>query len=140
MNQRSNDGGLVVAQSPYAFSGEKTRFTGYLYSCSPGTNIFQEKLNQSIKLQGGYYWVQNPFLGDNVSLAVVDVDNILGYGPNVVLSEYVKQMPIAPWNHQQEIEASTAALIASGLYLQLKYENNGASTVNFGVTYRWFQS
>ena len=137
---RSNDGGLVVAQSPYAFSGEKTRFTGYLYSCPPGTNIFQEKLNQSIKLQGGYYWVQNPSLGDKVSLAVVDVDDILGYGSNTILSEYVKQMPIAPWDHHQEIEASTAALISSGLYLQLKYENTSASTVNFGVTYRWFQS
>jgi hypothetical protein len=138
--QRSADGGLVVSPSPYAYSSERTRFVGHLYSCGPGTTNHDEETTKLIRLQGGYYWVRGATVGDRVSFSVVDVNNILGKGPGFVVAEYVKQLPVAPWDHQQEIIAPTAGAIPPGLFLRLSYENQGSSPVSLGVTYRWFES
>lgn len=137
---RSGDGGLVVAQSPYAYSTERTRFVGYLYSCPPGTTVHEEVTANFIRLQGGYYWVRGATIGDRVSFSVVDVNNVLGQGPDFVVAEYVKTLPVAPWDHQQEIIAPTAGSIPPGLYLRITYTNAGSGNVDIGVTYRWFET
>lgn len=128
----------LVSQKPYAFSKEVTKFVGHLYECFSGTTNHDYLITSPIKLQGGYYWVNGANLGDRVSLSVIDKDNILGRGNNVVLNQYVDRMPIAPWQHMQEISTAAAGLIVSGLYLRLTYENIGTQPVNFSVTYRWF--
>lgn len=138
-NPRTSDGVQIVAPLPYAFTQENARFVGYLYTCPPGTSQHEELITTPIRLQGGYYWVSTPSLGDMVSLSVVDKDNILGNGTDVVLAEYVKNHSVPPWNHQMEIIAPTAGLVVSGLYLRMTYTNNGSQDVNFGVTYRWFE-
>lgn len=137
---RTTDGTPIVAQSPYAYTNENARFVGYLYTCSPGTVSQDELITSPIRLQGGYYWVKSPNLGDKVSLSVVDKDNVLGNGPDTVLAEYVKDLPLAPWDHMHDVIAPTAGFIPAGIYLRLTYENTGTSDVVFGVTYRWFQS
>lgn len=137
---RTADGRLVVTQGPYAYTEENARFVGFRYICPSGTTSNHDELiTSSIRLQGGHYWAATPSIGDTVSLSVVDKDNILGNGAGVVLAEYVKTLPLAPWNHQAEIIAPTAGLVVAGLYLRMTYTNVGASAVSFGVTYRWYQ-
>lgn len=136
---RTSDGAQVVSQTPYAYTNENARFVGHLYTCPPGTSSHDELMTTSIRLQGGYYWVKGANLGDTVSLSVVDKDNILGNGTDVVLAEYVKNLPLAPWDHKDEIIAPTAGRVVSGLYLRMIYTNGGSQDVNFGVTYRWFE-
>lgn len=128
----------LVSQKPYASSKEATQFVGNLYQCNLGITEHDELITKPIKLQGGYYWVDGSNLGDRVSLSVVDKDGILGKGNNIVLNKYVDRMPIAPWQHMQEISTASAGLIVAGLYLRLTYENTGTQPVNFSVTYRWF--
>lgn len=128
----------LVSQKPYAVSKEVTRFVGHLYECSTGTTTHDEKLTKPIRLQGGYYWCRGANLGDRVSLSVVDKDNVLGYGNDFVVNKYVDRLPVAPWDHVQEISTAAAGSIITGLYLRLTYENNGVNPVNFAVTYRWF--
>jgi len=119
--------------------GSEARFQGYGYTFPAGaTTSFDQVLSSTVRLQGGYYWVKNPALGDKVSLKVVDVDDILGGGAGVVVSDYVTDMPVAPWDHQQELESPTAGLIPAGLYLRITYTSTGADAVDLGVTYRWF--
>ena len=77
-------------------------------------------------------------MGDAATFSVVDVDNVLGQGAGYVVSEYVTNLPLAPWNHQQDILASTAGSIQAGLYLRVTYTNVGQAAVSVGVTYRWF--
>lgn len=136
---RTDNGGLVVSQSPYAQSDERTRFVGALYTCAPGTSTHDEKLTKPVRLNGGMYWARGATVGDRVSLSVIDLDNVLGRGAGVVLSKYVDRLPVAPWDHEREITSSTAGLLSAGLYLRLTYENQGASQVNLGVTYKWFE-
>jgi hypothetical protein len=99
-----------------------------------------EEVTSAIRLQGGYYWVRGATVGDRVSFSVVDVNNVLGLGAGFVVAEYVKRLPVAPWDNQQEIIAPTAGNIPAGLFLRLTYENSGGASVNLGVTYRWFEN
>lgn len=130
----------ITMPYPYAYSGEKTRFKGYLYTCTPGTNTFQEKIEDTVKLQAGYYWLKGPSEGDKVSISIVDADNVLGLGAGTVLSQYVTDMYVPPWDHNDKIEANTVASINAGLYIKIVYVNTGASNVKMGITYKWFQS
>lgn len=136
---RTSEGIPIVSQSPYAFTAESTRFVGHLYSCSPGTTAHQEITTTQIRLQGGTYWARGATAGDTVSFAVVDVDNVLGGGAGAVVSEYVKGLPVAPWDHHMELTSTAAGMIPAGLYLRITYTNTGASPVQLGITYRWYE-
>ncbi len=139
-NGSLSSGISITMPYPYAYSGEKTRFKGYLYTCSPGENTFEEQINNSVKLQAGYYWLKGPSEGDKVSISIVDIDNVLGLGANNVLSQYVSDMYVPPWDHADKIEATTVASIDAGLYIRIVYTNTGASDVKLGITYKWFQT
>lgn len=137
---RTSDGAPVYAPEAYAYSGnERTRFVGAQYTFTAGqTSFFDLQLTTDVRLQGGYYWVKDPALNDKVSLSVVDVDDILGGGAGAVVSQYVTDMPVAPWDHQQELESPTASQIPAGLYLRVTYDSFGGTNPIVGVTYRWF--
>lgn len=127
----------LVTTSPASYGeNDRTRFMGVLYECATGTTTHDLTLTDSVKLMGGAYWVKGPHLGDRVTLQVVDVDGVLG-PPDTVVSEYVTNLPVAPWDHIWEIQSPTAASIPSGLHLRVVYLNTGADPVQIGVTYRW---
>jgi hypothetical protein len=65
-----------------------------------------------------------------MSLRVVDVDNILGYGPNVILSEFVTGWCVDTSRQNQGIfTAGYPAKIPANLYLHLVYVSTGATNV-----------
>lgn len=136
---RTSEGIPIVSQSPYAFTDESTRFVGALYTCAPGTTVHDLPTTEQVRLQGGIYWAQGATAGDTVSFAVVDADNVLGGGAGAVVSEYVRGLPVAPWNHHMELTSTAAGTIPAGLYLRITYVNTGASPVQLGVTYRWYE-
>lgn len=135
---RSEDGTPVVATVAYAYSEQATRFVGKLYTFAPGESSSDLLVDKPIRLQGGTYWVRGATAGDHVTLAVVDVDGIAAPA-GTVLVQYVKEMPVAPWDNQQEIVAATAGLVPAGMYLRVRYLNTGTAPVSFGVTYRWLE-
>jgi hypothetical protein len=138
---RSPDGVPLITQSPFAYSDDDARFVGYLYACpSVGTFSFDERLSQSVRLQGGTYWARGAAIGDRVSLSVIDIDNVLGAGAGTVLATYVSRAPLAPWDHVVEFTAPTAGLVPAGLYLRVTVEHTSADALALGVTYRWFET
>lgn len=139
IDHRTSDGAQIVSQTPYAFTSEHTRFVGHFYSCMPGLTVHEELVTSGIRLQSGTYWAQGATAGDYVSFAIVDVDDILNLGPGVTVNEYVKCLPVAPWNHHTEIVSPAAGTVQAGLYLRITYMNTGATPVQLGVTYRWYE-
>lgn len=136
----AEDGGPVVSQSAYAYSTNAARFVGYLYAIpASGMYNFDEKLDKTVRLQGGTYWTMGASLGDKVSLSVVDVDNILGNGAGYVVATYVKDSPLAPWQQLVTLDSPTAGLVPAGLYLRVAVDHTGAGGLSLGVTYRWFE-
>ena len=138
--KKSDEGLPLYAPAPYAYSDtDKARFKGFLYSAPAGaTTNFDHKLTADIRLRGGHYWAKTPNVGDTVSFQVVDVDNILGGGAGAVVTEYVSDLPVAPWDHQRELLSPTAAVVPAGLYLRIVYVSTGAEAVSLGIDYLWF--
>jgi hypothetical protein len=137
---RTADGRLVITQGPYAHTEESARFVGFRYVCpANSTTNHDELISQKIRLQGGQYWASTPTSGDTVTLSVVDKDNVLGYGAGTILVEYVKNLPLAPWEHHLEVSSPNAGTVPAGVYLRIAYTNTGNSDVDFGVIYRWYQ-
>jgi hypothetical protein len=74
--------------------------------------------------------------GDKVKCQVIDKDNVLGYGQNVVLGEYVKDWYLDPSSSKQlEYESNYPAKIYGGLYLRTVYTSTGAVPVTVIVNY-----
>lgn len=138
--QKTDKGIPLISTSPYSYSDtDRSRFQGALYT-APGnaTTSFDFSILEEIRLYGGHYWVQGASLGDTMTFQVVDIDNILGLGPDTVVNEYITSMPVPPWDHERELVSPTAALIPAGLYLRVVYSNASADPVALGVTYKWF--
>jgi hypothetical protein len=98
----------VERNAPYATGadGERAEFWGFLYGVpGQGTYSFDERLDEDIKLNGGLYWCQGAGIGDTVSFSIIDKSQ----PQEVVLAEYVQEMPLAPWEHQADLTAPTVA-------------------------------
>lgn len=73
--------------------------------------------------------VLNSTLGDKVSFQIVDKDNILGYGANVVLKQFATDIYITPTlTRQVDHDSSYPAKIYAGLYLRIKYTSTSTVT------------
>lgn len=140
-NSKSSDQGLpLVATAPYAYSDrDKSRYKGVLYSAPEfADTAFDMRLDDAVRLYGGHYWVMGAKIGDTITFQVVDKDNVLGGGADVVVTEYITTMPVPGWDHERDLASPTAALIPAGLYLRVIYHNDGDGFVTLGVTYKWF--
>lgn len=160
---RAADGAPVVAPTATAYSEYVTRFVGARYVCDPGASEHDLKVTTPVLLQGGSYWVEGANNGDSVSLAVVgdkdvtldeiaDVDRAIRLDADgvaldttarerggVEYIEYVVDLPVAPWAHQQDLIAATAGSVPLGARLRVTYTNVGEKPVTLGVLYRWLQ-
>lgn len=134
---RTSDGLPVVAPNAYAYSSEAARFQGQLCVCSAGTNTFDLRLEQQVRLQGGLFWSHGALAGDTVTLQVIDKDGVVS-AAGTVLATYVNAMPLAPFDYVGELEAPTAASIVAGLYLRVVVTHAGPGC-SLGITYRWFE-
>lgn len=87
-------------------------------------------------LNGAEILYQNAVWGDYVVLQVIDIDNVLGYGANTVLKEYVHKRYIHPDLKYDEVELPYAGLIPQNVYLRVKYTSIGTSNdVNVAINY-----
>lgn len=78
---------------------------------------------------GVSYFMTGGVVGDKVTLQIIDKDNVLGYGANVVLDEFSKDFYVAP-DTPQTIREFQANLYA-GLYVRVIYTNTSANQADF---------
>lgn len=138
--KKSDTGLPLYAPAPIGYSDtDHSRWHGHLYAVPAATTVgFDFKLLEEVRLYGGYYWVQGSHLQDKMSFQVVDLDNVLGGGPGLVVNEYITEIPVPPWDHEKDLVSPTAALIPAGLYLRVIYINTGSTDVSLGIVYKWF--
>lgn len=119
---------LNVDNSVYRLQG----FYGEAAASSTSSTDFQ--MAYEIWVSGGYINVQDGNWGDKLTIQIVDVNNILGYGANTVLRQFVENMCVrSDQQYQCNIDISYVALIPQGLYVRVIYLNTGASAVKFGI-------
>ena len=111
--------------------------TGTSGTCPYGTTFnLDYKLPYDCILTGGYLILKNHVWGDTVTQQVVDIDNVMGYGANVVLKEFVTNWNVADdVQAQQMIVAGYPAKPFQDLYLRVKYTSTGGTNVSVAVNY-----
>lgn len=108
-----------------------------------GTAIAGTTTNIDIKLTddhfitGGNLRTNQATFGDYCTFQVIDIDNILGYGTNIVLGQYCTNWYMCS-DKQEQLDETIPypAKLKAGLYLRLKYTSTGTSDVIVAVSYR----
>lgn len=117
------------------FNYSETGVTGTVTKNSI-TNIDLKVTESHIYLNGGRILYENAVFGDYLTFQVVDIDNVLGYGANTVLAEFIHKRYIDPNSTQDSMYVPYAAFIPQNTYVRLKYTSIGTSTdVNVAVNY-----
>jgi hypothetical protein len=122
------DGSKIVRTRAFS-SPDGFRFRGCSFSGNILANSTQDidfKIVEDRYLNGGMVIVDNLGNDDKLTFQVVDKDNILGYGPGVILDEFIKDYFI-PNDATLEVALDYPAKIIAGLYLRLKYTSTHES-------------
>lgn len=125
-----SSGNMIVKATAFA-NNENFRFRGVSFSglatAGQNTNIdFQ--LTAERYMNGGKLILEGNNIDDKICFQVIDKDNVLGYGANVVLDEFIKDF-FLPQSAPLEINLPYTARLYNGLYLRLIYKSAGNSDV-----------
>jgi hypothetical protein len=85
-------------------------------------------------LWGADFMCQNGTFGDWAKFQIVDKDNILEMGENVIIKEYVRKKYIFP-NVHMSCEGFAPGVIPIGLYLRCEYHSTGSTGPHFAINY-----
>lgn len=140
LEAKDSEGRLITSFTPFS-NPSGFRFRGASFKDSVPANSTKDidyKIIQERWINGGILIVDNVGPNDTITFQVVDKDNILGYGFNIVLDEFIKDFYI-PQDQKLEIELSYPAKIIPGLYLRLKYTSthNDGCTVKCNLYLHW---
>ena len=126
-----------------AFSdSEGMRFRGTSFIdtvAADSTKSIDYKITEERYINGGKLIVKNMGDDDKITFQVVDKDNIIGLGANVVLDEFIKDFYL-PINESLNVQLDYPAKIIAGLYLRLIYTNTNtsqAATVKCNLYLHW---
>ncbi len=100
------------------------------------TNIDLKMLDDNF-ITGGILNTISSTFGDYVHLQVIDIDNVLGYGANVILGQYCTSWFMRSDSQEQLNEKTDyPAKLLAGVYLRLAYHSTGADDVIITLNYR----
>lgn len=90
------------------------------------TNI-DLKIDGDHLLTGAILLTNNSNFGDYISFQVVDIDNVMGFGSNIVLKQFVTNWYMLS-DQQKQIDCSInyPAKLIDGLYIRLVYTSTSA--------------
>lgn len=75
-------------------------------------------------ISGGILMAQGTHWGDKICIQIIDKDNVLGYGANLILDEYVTDFYlVTDAEFQVQMDCPYVALVPAGVYLRIKYTN-----------------
>jgi len=92
------------------------------------TSLDYKVTTENTYLSGAELIWDSATFGDYVTFEIIDIDNVLGYGENVVLSQYIKKWYLSPDNNQKEVASPYAGLISKDTYIRVKYTNTSVNT------------
>ncbi len=115
--------------TPYVRVTEKTvgkmmQIYGFEFvATASDTTDYEVKWVQDVEFVGAIAKSEGAHTGDTVNMQIVDVDNILGYGSDFVVTEFGKNVPGKMIEAKCEASTTTAATVMAGLYIRIQYIN-----------------
>lgn len=127
-----------TTQAQYSSKDLNADFQGFKFTATAGTTTTGDfKILDDSLIDGAVVLAKNTALGDKVNLQVIDIDNVKGYGANVVLGQYVTNWYINPDStFQVDLKSAYPAKIFAGLYLRVVYTSVGANNIDFLINYK----
>lgn len=119
-----------LSRNEYSKNDLNANFKGCKFTATKNSTTSYDMLISDDHLaDGASVFVLNAAIGDKLTLQVIDIDNVLGYGANVVLGQYVTDWYINPSaSSQGEFTSMYPAKILAGLYLRKIYTSVGTET------------
>lgn len=77
-------------------------------------------------VNGGEVYAKDAVIGDYIVCQVIDKDNVLGYGANTVLKQWITKWYIIP-DTKMELSTPYAGFIPAGVYMRTKYTSIGTT-------------
>lgn len=85
-------------------------------------------LTDDVLLTGGSVLAKGTNIGDSLTLQVIDLNNVMGYGANAVLSQFVTNWYVATDSERQiDLSIDYPAKVIAGLFLRLKFNSTGST-------------
>lgn len=119
-----------TSKEDYSSKDLNTDFKGAKFTITPNSeNNCDFLITDDSILDGLVVDVLDQTLGDKMIFQIVDKDNVLGYGANVVLKQFGTDIYITPGIIRQiDHSSSYPAKAFAGLYLRLKYTSVSEAT------------
>lgn len=107
----------------YSQSDLTADFKGFIFDATQNAQTINDNIvPYDVLIDGAEVYISGGQIGDSISAQVVDINNVMGYGLNVVLGRYVTNWFIVP-NQKSIVVSEYPAKIFSGLFLRLIYNN-----------------
>lgn len=88
-------------------------------------------------LTGAEFYTKSSAIGDFITVQIVDVDNVLGGGANLVVRQLINKFYVFP-DQQMLLELPFSGRIPKDLYLRIKYTSVGGINVDVLCNYLLF--
>lgn len=99
------------------------------------TNI-DYKITDDMLITGAQVLTDISTFGDSLSFQVIDIDNIFGYGANLVINQFVSNWQMKSDSQEQiNLQVNYPSKIPAGLYLRSIYVSTGVSDVKISINY-----
>jgi hypothetical protein len=86
-------------------------------------------------IYGGALYTDSPGFNDHVKFQIIDIDNVIGYGNNVVLKEYIEKAYLNNHNTFEDYDEA-GAYLPVGIYLRCIYTSTKSSgTTKIKINY-----
>lgn len=112
----------IFSQSPFSDTGG-FRFRGASFKGICPTDVTTNVdylISEERWINGGRALIDNIGSNDTITFQVIDIDDVFGFGNNVVLDEFITEYYV-PSDGNLEVRLPYPARITAGLYLRLKY-------------------
>jgi hypothetical protein len=120
---------------------------GTLLNITPNsTNNYDIQIPYTTVLKGGIIYSNDAVIGDNLTISIIDKDNVLGLGGTsdnpIILGEYVQSWYIIPNQENRLEDISISQSLPQGLYVRVQYtstsSNNTKLIFNF-IAYKFIE-
>lgn len=125
------DSSIAKTHQQITQGDKKSRILGKLFSATKAVSTNIDLLVDFKYLRGGVLRVKNHvFPLDTFSVQIIDIDDVLGNGPNFIIEDYIKDV-VVPENGIFEILSDDiSGALPTGIYVRVIYDSDSASTVD----------
>ena len=113
---------MIDISQKLGFLGEGIIGTATRTNSEDTTTNFDFKIpDDNLYLTGAETVYTGCLWGDYITFQIIDIDNVLGYGVNTVLNQYVNKWYLDPNHNHKEVQTNYGGAIPKNIYIRIKY-------------------